>query len=197
MPDQAGELWLIRHGATDWSRSGQHTSRTDLALTEFGREQVQQLAPRLASLAPARVFCSPRRRAIETCELVGWGTAMVIDEDLCEWDYGEYEGLTTATIRERQSDWSLFEHGCPAGESIDAVARRADRFIARVRALGGVVAAFSHGHMLRVLAMRWCRLPAIEARRLVLDTATISLLAYDHGHRDEPVIRRWNVSGKS
>jgi probable phosphoglycerate mutase len=186
-----GDVFLVRHGETEWSRSGRHTGRTtDLSLTENGRRSVERLAPLLAGIAFEAVFTSPLRRARETCELAGLGAAARLDPDLMEWDYGTYEGRTTADIRATAPGWRLFADGCPGGESPADVALRADRVISRVRAIQGRVAIFAHGHLSRVLAARWIGLPAGEGERFVLDTSTVSVLGHSRGLA---VVKRWNA----
>jgi broad specificity phosphatase PhoE len=183
------ELLLARHGETEWSASGRHTSHTDLPLTSDGRRLAQRLAPRLAERRLALVLTSPLRRAIETCELAGLaGTAQTLD-DLREWDYGDYEGMTTDEIHGRRPGWSLWRDGCPNGETAADVGARADRVIARIRAADGDVVVFGHGHMLRVLAARWLGLPPADGALFALATGTLSMLGYEHG---TAVIRSWS-----
>ena len=182
------EVVLIRHGETTWSRSGQHTGRTDLPLTERGRRQAEALGAAMAAIPVARILTSPLQRATETCRLAGL-TGTEVD-DLVEWDYGDYEGRTTAEIREEVPGWTVWDGPVPGGERIDEVAVRADRVIARIEAAGEDVAVVSHGHFLRVLAARWLELPPIEGRRLLLDTATLCLLGSERGVR---ALRRWNA----
>jgi probable phosphoglycerate mutase len=187
-------LYVVRHGDTDWTDSHQHTGRTDLPLNDRGVEHARRLQGRLAGVAVAHVFTSPLRRAARTCELAGFAQHAIVEPDLTEWDYGQYEGKVTADIRRERPDWDLFRDGGPGGESPDDVGGRADRFIARVRALDGDVMAFSSGHVLRVLAARWLGLPASAGRYLFLGTATVGILGYEHD-RNEPVIRLWNDDG--
>jgi broad specificity phosphatase PhoE len=179
---------LVRHGQTEWSRDGRHTSYTDLALTDEGRRQAERVGAALAGRDFAAVFSSPRRRAVETAALAGF-PATIIDEDLAEWDYGDYEGLTSAEINERRPGWSLWRDGCPGGEDGDAVARRVDRVIERCGDADALL--FAHGHVLRVLGARWVGLDASWGHALLLDTATIGTLGHEH---DEPVIAAWNVT---
>ena len=186
-PDVA--VVLVRHGETEWSSSGRHTSYTDVPLTERGREQARSLATRLAGIDCTLVLSSPRRRARETAELAGLGHRVDVTDDLAEWDYGEYEGRTTAEIRAEVPDWTIFTHGAPGGETAEQVAVRADRVLARAEADGGVVAMFSHGHFLRVLGARWIGLPASGGALLGLDTATLSFLGRE---RAQHVLRVWN-----
>ena len=183
------DVWLIRHGETEWSRSGQHTGVTDLPLTETGRRAARALAPTLARESFALVLSSPLKRARETCELAGLGDRARLDPDLREWNYGEYEGRTTTEIHERKPGWLVFMDGAPGGESPDDVGRRADRVIARARAAPGNVAMFSHGHLLRVVAARWLGWPVAAGRHFLLDTGTVNVLS---AYRESPAIRRWN-----
>ncbi len=183
-------LWLIRHGETAWSLSGQHTGRTDIALTPHGVKQAELLAARLASKQFALVLTSPLQRARETCRLAGRALARV-DDDLMEWDYGEFEGRTAADIRREIPGWNIWTSAPAGGETADQVGARADRVIARALAAGGDVALFAHGHILRILAARWLRSPAIDGRHFALDTASLSSLGDEHGER---VIRSWNES---
>jgi broad specificity phosphatase PhoE len=183
------ELWIVRHGPTEWARAGRHTSVTDLPLLADGEDDARALEPRLAGLDPALVLTSPRLRARRTAELAGFGDAEV-DDDLAEWAYGDYEGVTTATIRETVPDWTIWSHPVPGGETAADVETRLDRVVARARAADGPVLAFAHGHSLRVLAARWLGLPASEGGRFHLDTATISVLGWE---REAPVVVRWNA----
>jgi broad specificity phosphatase PhoE len=182
--------WLLRHGATAWSVTGQHTGRTDLPLSAEGEVQAIELGASLDGRAFSLVLTSPRQRARETCRLAGYGDVGVVDADLAEWDYGDYEGLTTAEIRERVPGWTIWDFPCPGGERIDQVAARADRVVARIVAADGDVAVFAHGHILRVLAARWCRLAPVEGRCFSLDTATRSVLGWEH---DYPTVHHWNA----
>jgi broad specificity phosphatase PhoE len=183
--------YLGRHGETAWSLSGQHTGRTDLPLTERGERNARALGERLRGLVFARVFTSPLQRAVRTCELAGFAAMAEIDPDLVEWDYGQYEGRRTAEILAQRPGWQLFRDGCPGGESPDEVGARADRVMAQVRALKDNVLIFSSGHFLRVLAARWLGLDAAGGRYLMLSTASLSALGYEH-NLAEPVIRLWN-----
>ncbi len=204
-------LWLIRHAETEWSRSGRHTGRTDLPLTPDGERMARDLASILRGRTFCKVWSSPRRRAMRTGELVGLGAAMEIDEDLAEWDYGLYEGLTSAEIERRRPGWNLWRHGCPEGESLEQVAARARRVLTRVRqALDGGergagadgansagaahgaernVAILSHGHFLRVLAASWLELPPSRGRSFGLHADSVSILGFEHG---DPVIWSWD-----
>lgn len=183
---------LVRHGETEWSVSGQHTGLTDVPLTEEGRRRARQLKDRLADRTFALVLTSPLVRAAETCRLASYGDRAVPTDDLREWDYGDYEGRRTVDIREERPGWSLWEHGVPGGETVDEVGRRADRVIDTVRAAGGDVAVFAHGHLLRVLAARWIGLPPVDGRLFSLATAAVSVLGWE---RENPVVERWNHTG--
>ena len=188
------ELVLVRHGETLWSRSGKHTGRTDIPLTEEGRRQSEHVGEMLRGRRFALVLASPLQRAAETGRLAGLGDVAVFREELMEWDYGAYEGRTTAEIRTEVPGWSLWRDGVPEGETAADVGRRVDAVIADVRAVDGDVALFAHGHLLRVLAARWLGLPPTEGRLFALDPATISILGHE---RETPVIRRWNEPGRS
>jgi len=191
MSESLPEVYLARHGETAWTISRQHTGRTDLPLTARGEDNAWGLHDRLRGLAFDRIFVSPLRRVRQTCLLAGFGEQAVPVADLTEWDYGEYEGLTTAEIRCQRPVWSLFRHGCPGGESVAAVGDRADRVIARLRSMPGRILVFGHGHFFRVLAARWVGLSPGDASRFVLGTASLSILGYEHGLRD-PAICLWN-----
>jgi probable phosphoglycerate mutase len=184
-------VYLARHGETAWSLSGQHTGLTDIPLTERGERIARRLGDRLRGQTFARVFASPLQRARRTCELAGFGAVAETDPELVEWNYGDYEGLTSAQIHAKRPDWKLFRDGCPGGESVMAIGARADRVIARVRAVAGNVLIFSSGHILRVLAARWCRLEPAGAGLLLLGTAALSILSYEHS-LDEPALQLWN-----
>jgi broad specificity phosphatase PhoE len=188
MPIQ--QVYLARHGETEWSLSGQHTGITDIPLTENGRNLAKRLAPVLATERFALVLTSPLERARKTCELAGLGAHAEIDRDLMEWNYGEYEGLTPKQIDAQAPGWMLFRDGCPGGETPEQAGARADRVIARVRAAEGHVALFAHGHIFRVFAARWLGLPATAGCHFLLDTATLSILSY---YRNLPAIKRWNA----
>lgn len=185
------QVYLVRHGETAWTISRQATGRADIPLTERGEREAQALSARLKGMSFAKVFTSPLQRARRTGELAGFGERMEPDADLMEWDYGAYEGRRTLDIRAEHPGWRLFEDGCPGGETLLEVSMRADRVIARVRALEGNVLVFAHRDLLRILIARWIALPALEARRLHLETASLSVLGYDHD-LDEPVIRVLN-----
>ena len=191
MTQQLPVIYLARHGETAWTVSGQHTGRTDLPLTERGERNARSLADRLKGLTFAKVYTSPLQRVRRTCELAGFGGGAEVDPDLTEWNYGDFEGLTTADIRKEHPDWQLFRDGGPGGERPGDVAVRADRVIDRVRAVGRDVLLFSSGHFLRVLAARWIGLEAAAGRLLLLGTATLSALGYEHSP-GEPVLRLWN-----
>jgi len=184
-------VWLARHGQTAWSLSGQHTGLTDLPLTATGEANARRLGTRLQGLAFARVLCSPLQRARQTCELAGFGAAAQPDTRLVEWDYGDYEGLTSARIHTLRPGWQLFRDGCPGGETVDQVAARADSLVATLRSQPGDVLLFSSGHFLRMLAARWLGLPPAEGARFALDTASLGALGYEHTLQ-EPVLRLWN-----
>ncbi|MEO6239033.1 MAG: histidine phosphatase family protein [Vicinamibacterales bacterium] len=182
---------LVRHGETAWTISGQHTGRTDIALTDQGERDARGLIARLQGMSDANVLTSPLQRARRTAELAGFGERADADPDLMEWDYGAYEGRRTVDIRNERPGWRLFDDGCPGGEALQAVSLRADRVVARIRALGSDVLVFAHRDILRILAARWLNLPAVQARDFYLTTASLSVLGYDHD-LDEPVIRLWN-----
>jgi broad specificity phosphatase PhoE len=182
-------VFAIRHGETAWSLSGQHTGATDIPLTDNGRRLAERMQPVLARETFALVLCSPMQRARETCELAGLGETVLIDPDLVEWNYGEYEGLTPRQIRESAPGWLIFRDGCPGGEAPEQVAERVDRVIARARAVDGDVALFAHGHVLRVLGARWIGLPAGAGQHFLLDTGTRCVLGY---YRDIPAVKIWN-----
>jgi broad specificity phosphatase PhoE len=184
----ADELWLVRHGETEWSRDGRHTSVTDVPLTPDGEAVARSLAAPLSAVPFDLVLTSPRERARRTAELAGFGDAH-IEDDLAEWNYGDYEGITTEQIRRTVPGWTVWTHPCPGGDDAGHVTRRLDRVIAKVRAAGGRVLVFGHGHSLRALAARWIEQPVDEGRFLALDTGTISVLGYEH---ETPVVRRWN-----
>ena len=184
------ETWALRHGETEWSRLGRHTGRTDLPLTPAGRREAEGLRARLAGRRFALVLSSPLARAWETCRLAGLGEAAERCDDLMEWDYGAYEGLTREEILARAPGWNLWTAGAPGGEDAAAVGARADRVIARVRAASGDVVLFAHGHLLRVLAARWLGLAPAVGGRLALGTAALGILALDEGRQ---LLRAWNL----
>lgn len=182
-------LWLVRHGETDWARLGRHTGRTDVPLTELGRAQARGVRRKLRGVTFATVLSSPLSRALETARLAGYRRDVEIDDDLLEWDYGADEGRTTEEIRADRPGWTIWGAGVRDGESIEDLGVRADRVVARVRRSDGDVAAFAHGHVLRVVAARWLGLPPADGRLFALSTATISVLGWE---RETPVIERWN-----
>jgi broad specificity phosphatase PhoE len=183
-------LFAIRHGETEWSLSGQHTGKTDIPLTDNGRRLAERMRPALARESFALVLVSPLGRARETCEIAGLADRAVVEPDLTEWDYGAYEGVTTESIRETAPGWQVFKDGAPGGETAEQVGARADRVIARARAAGGDVAAFAHGHLLRVLVARWIGLPASAGQHFLLDTGTLSVLG---NYREVPAVKVWNA----
>jgi broad specificity phosphatase PhoE len=183
-------VFVVRHGETEWSLSGQHTGMTDIPLTENGRAVARGLHPLLTKESFALVLTSPLRRARETCALAGLGDQAVVEPALMEWNYGEYESLTPKQIHARRPGWMIFQDGCPGGESPEEVGTRADRVIARVRAVRGDVALFAHGHFFRVLVARWIGLPASDGRHFLLGTATLNVLGY---YRQFPAIKVWNA----
>lgn len=184
-------VYLARHGETAWSLSGQHTGLSDIPLTTQGEKNARRLGTRLQGVNVARVFTSPLKRAAHTCELAGFGSVAITDPDLVEWNYGAYDGKTSDEIHQLEPDWQLFRDGCPDGESVADVGQRADRVIERIRAIDANVLLFSSGHFLRVLAARWLSLVASGGQLLFLDTASLSVLGYEHT-RQSPVIRLWN-----
>jgi len=188
MPSQ--EVYLIRHGETEWSLSGQHTGITDIPLTENGRKVARLLEPVLRKQTFALVLTSPLGRARQTCELAGLGERAEIDRNLMEWNYGEYEGLTPRQIHAQRPGWVIFNDGCPGGESAKQVGVRVDRVIARVRAVQGHIALFAHGHIFRVFAARWLGLPATAGSHFLLSTATLNILSY---YRGIPAVKCWNT----
>jgi probable phosphoglycerate mutase len=191
MSETFPSVFLARHGETAWTVTGQHTGRTDLPLTERGECNALLLRERLSGLTFAKVFASPLKRAVRTCELAGFGSIAQIEHDLVEWDYGEYEGRLTADIQAERPGWELFRDGCPGGESPQQVAARADRVVKRLRAVADDVLLFSSGHFLRMLAARWTGLEILHARSLMLGTASLSVLGYEHS-LTQPAIRLWN-----
>jgi probable phosphoglycerate mutase len=191
MPESLPEVYLARHGETEWTLSHQHTGRSDIPLTERGERNARSLGERLRGMTFDRSLASPLARARRTAELAGFGGNLELEPDLMEWDYGRYDGLRTAEIQGEQPGWSLFEDGCPGGESVADVGARADRVIARLRARGGRALLFGHGHFFRVLAARWLDLPPPEGRLFFLSTASLSMLGYEHSAR-EPALRLWN-----
>ena len=191
MSEPLPEVYLARHGETAWTISHQHTGRTDIPLTERGERNAISLGHRLHGLHIDTVLVSPMQRARRTCELAGFGPQAQVEPELMEWDYGQYEGRTSSEIRQERPDWFLFRDGCPGGESVAAVGGRADLVIARLRALEGRTILFGHSHFFRVIAARWLALHPSEGRRLLLSTASLSMLGYEHS-REESVIGLWN-----
>jgi len=191
MTSKLPEIHLVRHGETAWTESRRHTGLTDIPLTERGESQARRLGEHLRGGTYAHVLTSPLQRARRTCELVGFGAVAQIDADLVEWNYGEYDGLTRAEILEQRPGWQLFRDGCPGGESVAEVGARADRVVARLRAIDEDALLFSSGHFMRAVAARWLGLDASCGGLYVLGTATLSILGYEHDKTD-PVIRLWN-----
>lgn len=189
MTSAAGRVYLIRHAETEWSRSGRHTGTTDLPLTDTGRQRARELEPVLERMNFVLVLSSPLRRASETAALAGFGERAVIDADLAEWNYGEYEGLTTEQIHRQAPGWMVFMNGGPGGESPAQVGARVDRVIARVQSVDGDVALFGHGHVLRVLAARWLGLAVSAGSQFLLDTGTLSVLSH---YRGIAAVEQWN-----
>jgi probable phosphoglycerate mutase len=187
--DHPDELWIVRHGETEWSRDGKHTSHTEVPLTEVGERAARSLADRLAGTDFDLVLTSPRERARRTAELAGFAGAHV-EDDLVEWDYGDYEGITTPEIRRTVPGWTVWSAPCPGGETAEQVARRLDHVVAKARARGGRVRVFGHGPASPALASPWLSLPVTDGRMFKLDTATVSVLGYEH---DLPAVARWNA----
>ncbi|WP_431321561.1 histidine phosphatase family protein [Rhizobium sp. YTU87027] len=185
------EIYLVRHGETEWSLSGRHTGRSDLPLTENGEAAARQIGLHLTGRSFAAVWSSPSQRARNTCELSGFGTGALVEDDLAEWDYGAYEGITTKEIHASRPGWQLFRDGCPNGEAAGDVGARADRIISKLRRANAPILIFSSSHFLRVLGARWVGLPPTDGARFILDTTSISVLGYEHD-MTEPVIRKWN-----
>lgn len=188
--DSRREIWLIRHGETEWTLTGAHTGRTDIPLTAAGERHAAAIGRRLAGRPFALVLTSPLQRARETCRLAGYGDVAQADPDLSEWDYGAYEGLTSAQIQKEVPGWTIWTSPVPRGETIQQVAGRANRVIERASAINGDVALFAHGHLLRVLTACWLGLPPDAGKFFALDTASLSVLGYE---RETRVITRWNV----
>ncbi len=191
MSEALPEVYLARHGETEWTITGQHTGRTDVPLTARGERNALSLGKRLAGESFGVVLTSPLSRARETCRLAGFGDGALVDDDLAEWDYGSYDGKRSADIRLEAPDWNLFRDGCPGGESPMQVAARADRVVARLRKEQGRALIFSHGHFIRVLAARWLNLEVEGAALFVLSTAAVSIVGYEH-NETEPAVRLWN-----
>lgn len=184
-------IYLVRHGETEWSLTGQHTGLCDIPMTENGEREAARLRDRLKGLSFEQVFTSPLQRALRTCELAGFSHVARADQDFTEWHYGDYEGKTSAQIHEQRPDWNLFRDGCPGGESVAEISARADRVVGLLRSVSGTALIFSHSHFLRVLTARWLKLEPTAARCFFLNTASVSVLGYEHG-REDPVIRLWN-----
>jgi broad specificity phosphatase PhoE len=184
------KVYLVRHGETEWSLSGQHTGVTDISLTENGRAAARFLQPILAEESFALILTSPLHRARETCELAGFGDRAHVETDLMEWNYGEYEGLTPQQIHAKRADWMIFRDGCPSGESPEQIGARVDRVIAKAHATDGNVALFAHGHVFRVLVARWIGLSSRAGQHFLLNTATLNILGY---YRDTPALKIWNA----
>ncbi len=187
------QLYLIRHGETAWSVTGQHTGFTDITLTAHGEEEARDLAPHLRKIHFTKILTSPLRRARQTCELAGYGAAAQVDPDLVEWNYGDYEGKSTTDINEGRPGWNIWRDGCPHGETPADISDRADKLLAHLRELSGNVALFSHGQFGSALAARWIGLAVIEAQHFTLGPASISILAYEAGHPKVPVFALWNA----
>ena len=188
--ERSREIWLLRHGATEWSRNGRHTGSSDISLLPEGEAEARALAPLLAGQHFAEVWVSPLQRARRTCELAGLGAQAQLNENLREWDYGSYEGITTAEIRQTVPGWSVWTHRCPGGEDAAAVTQRCEALIAQLLALEGNIALFAHGHLLRSLAGTWIGQGAVGGKHLALGTGSHSLLGFE---RENPVILRWNA----
>jgi broad specificity phosphatase PhoE len=195
MEETLFKLYLIRHGDTAWTETNRHTGLTDIPLTARGEQHARLLGERLKSLKFARIFTSPLLRARRTCELSGFGKQAEVDPDLVEWNYGDYEGRTTADIHRERPEWKLFRDGCPNGETPQDIAARADRFIKKVRRGQGDVIAFSSGHIIRVIAAEWLSIGPEAGRYFLCSTASIGILGYEHDG-SEPVIRLWNEHGE-
>ena len=187
-------IYLARHGETEWSRDHRHTGRTDIPLTAVGEAQARRLGTRLRTFPFAHVLSSPQRRALVTCELAGFGGVARVDEDLREWDCGEYEGLTLEEIHASRPGWQLFRDGCPGGESPEQMTARTASIVSRLRTLDGAVLLFSHAHLLCALASYWIGLTAREGARLRLDTGAFGILDVEHGNPGEPSLASWNIS---
>lgn len=193
MPTKSGNLglWLIRHGETEWSASGKHTSRSDIPLTARGQRAAQAIGQYLAGQEFSLILTSPRQRALETCRIAGYSTHAIVDNNLAEWDYGNYEGRTTAEIRSEVAGWTIWRASVPGGESIEQVAGRAESIVKQAECAGGRIALFSHAHFLRVLAATWIGLPPRSGSLFALDTGSVSALGFE---REAKVIQMWNRS---
>jgi broad specificity phosphatase PhoE len=187
-------LYLVRHGETEWSLSGQHTGTTDLPLTTRGEEEARDLIPWLRQIDFDLILTSPRQRARQTCEIALSGRAAEVEPDLAEWDYGDYEGKRSVDIRRNRPDWNIFRDGCPQGETPAQIAERADRLIGHLCAIGGSIALFSHGQFGMALVARWIRLPVVAAEHFQIGTASLSILGFAPSHPDTRVIALWNAS---
>ena len=196
MSSDLPKLYLARHGDTAWTDAGRHTGRTDVPLNGRGEERARQLGRWLRGVSFARVFTSPLARASKTCTLAGFGAGAVVDPDLLEWDYGKFEGRTTADVLKEWPGWEMFRDGCPGGESPDDVVARADRFIAKVQKIDGNALAFSSGHMIRMIAGRWCGLAPVDARPFFCSPASVGVLGFEHDRRDQPILRLWDCVGE-
>jgi len=192
MSSELPKLYLVRHGDTAWTDSEQYTGRTDLPLNGRGEAHARQLGERLRGFSFIRVFTSPLQRAAKTCNLAGFGSAVEVDPDLIEWDHGNFEGVLARDVRREHPGWELFRDGCPGGESPQEVAARADRFLARVREIGGDVLAFSSGHIIRMIAARWNGLAPAAGRVFFCRPASVGVLGFEHENRGLPIIRLWN-----
>jgi probable phosphoglycerate mutase len=186
------QIFLVRHGETAWSMTGQHTGRTDIALTARGESEARELLPRLAQIQFARVLISPRLRALQTCELAGLGQSAEIEPDLAEWDFGDYEGLRSVDIHKTRPKWDAWRDGSPGGEMPAEATLRVDRLIARLNTMQGNIALFSHGQLGASLAARWIGLPVINGQHFILHTASLSILGHDGRHSGVQVIKLWN-----
>ena len=191
------QIYLIRHGETEWSLNGRHTGSTDLPLTENGERRATRLRGLLQGIEFTHVLSSPLRRARRTCELAGFGAVARVEPELHEWDYGDYEGRTSVDIRAERAGWNIFADGCPHGESTEQISQRADRVLCGLRPMEGTVALFSHGQFLRVLAARWIGLPVREGQHLALSTASVSILGFEHHSGEIPAISLWNDGSSS
>lgn len=194
MKSELPQVYLARHGETEWSLSGQHTGTTDIPLTANGEAQARSLGERIAGIGFDRVWTSPRTRAIRTAELAGLGNQVEVEPDLAEWNYGDYEGLTSDQIHVQDPNWLIYRDGCPNGESPDAVTDRVDRLLARLRTVSETSILFSHGHLTRVLAVRWLGLPIINGQYFKVATAALGIVGYEQ-NLDKPVIDLWNDHG--
>ena len=190
-------IYYMRHGETAWSLTGQHTGKTDLPLTAHGEQQARQLRQPLEQVKFGPVLTSPRQRAQRTCELAGLARMAEIDPDLAEWDYGDYEGITTVDIRKQRLGWNIFRDGCPGGEMPAQIVHRADRLIARLRQLEGNIALFAHGQLGQVVVARWMGWPVEEGQHFILDPASLGILGFKHGMPELPVVQLWNYAPRN